>query len=133
MEKERSVEQDGILPPMRSLRALALRNLAARRLRTLFTGVAITLGVAAVFATSLLSKSAQARTAELARQGSRADLQITPREGGTFDARVLDAVRAHPDVALASPEIRHNTIILIYNTCLSSHLQQIIDVKHHTY
>ena len=97
---------------MHSLHALALRNLAARRLRTLFTGVAITLGVAAVFATSLLGKSAQARTAELARQGSRADLQITSREGETFDARLLDAVRAHPDVALASPEISYNTILL---------------------
>jgi hypothetical protein len=42
------------------------------------TGAAIALGVAAVFATSLIGQSAQARTASLTRQITRADLQITP-------------------------------------------------------
>jgi ABC-type lipoprotein release transport system permease subunit len=93
------------------LRSLALRNLMARRLRTALTGVAIMLGVAAVFATSLIGGAVQARTAELARQGSRASLQITPRDGDTLDARVLDLVRTHPDVALASPELQYSTMV----------------------
>ncbi len=96
---------------MRSLHSLAIRNLMARRLRTTLTGVAIMLGVAAVFATSLIGRAVQARTAELARQGSRASLQITPRSGDTLDAHVLDLVRAHPDVALASPELQYSTLV----------------------
>jgi putative ABC transport system permease protein len=96
---------------LRSLHSLAIRNLMARRLRTALTGVAVTLGVAAVFATSLIGHAVQARTAELARQGSRASLQITPRNGDTLDARVLDLVRAHPDVALASPELQYSTLV----------------------
>ncbi len=62
----------------------------ARRLRTALTGLAIMLGVAAVFATSLIGCAVQTRTAELAHQGSRASLQITPRHDEAFDARVLD-------------------------------------------
>jgi putative ABC transport system permease protein len=96
---------------LRSLYSLALRNLLARRLRTALTGVAITLGVAAVFATSLIGGAVQARTAELARQSSRASLQITPHNDDTFDARVLDIVRAHPDVALTSPELQFSTLV----------------------
>ena len=72
---------------MHSLSGLAWRNLAARRLRTFLTGTAIALGVASVFATSLISQAVQARTANLARLVSRADLQITPREDETLDAR----------------------------------------------
>lgn len=96
---------------MRSLHGLALRNLLVRRLRTTLTGVAIMLGVAAVFATSLIGRAVQARTAELARHGSRASLQITPRDNDTLDARVLDIVRAYPDVALASPELQFSTLV----------------------
>jgi putative ABC transport system permease protein len=96
---------------LRSLHGLALRNLLARRLRTILTGVAIMLGVAAVFATSLIGRAVQARTTELACQGSRASLQITPRGDDTFDTRILDVVRAHPDVALASPELQFSTLV----------------------
>ena len=97
---------------MRSLYGLAWRNLASRRLRTFLTATAISLGVASVFATSLIGQSAQARTTTLSKQISHADLQITPREDDTLDARWLDAARAHPDVALASPEIVHTTLLL---------------------
>ena len=69
---------------LRSLHSLALRNPLVRRLRTALTGVAIKLGVAAVFATSLVGRAVRARTAELARQGSRASLQITPRKVDEF-------------------------------------------------
>jgi putative ABC transport system permease protein len=96
---------------VRSLHNLALRNLLARRLRTILTGIAITLGVAAVFATSLIGRAVEARTAELARQGSRASLQVTPREGDTLDARLLDLVRVHPAVALASPELQYSSLV----------------------
>jgi putative ABC transport system permease protein len=98
--------QSGKVVLLRSLRGLALRNLPARRLRTALTGIAIMLGVAAVFATSLIARAAQARTAELARLGSQASLHITPRQDEAFDARVLGLVRAHPAVALASPELQ---------------------------
>jgi putative ABC transport system permease protein len=97
---------------IRSLHGLALRNLLARRLRTGLTGVAIMLGVAAVFATSLIGAATQARTAELARQGSRASLQVSPRDGETFDARILDLVRAHADVvSAASPELQFTALV----------------------
>ena len=91
---------------------LAWRNLAARRLRTFLTSAAIALGVAAVFATSLIGESAQARTASLAKQVSQADLQITPRDDNTLDMRWLDVVRAHPDVAQPSPEIIYSAVLL---------------------
>ena len=97
---------------MRSLNGLAWRNLAARRLRTFLTGSAIALGAAAVFATSLIAQSAQARTDSLAKQMNRADLEITPRDADMLDARWLDVARAQPDVALASPEIVHVTLLL---------------------
>jgi putative ABC transport system permease protein len=97
---------------IRSLDGLALRNLLARRLRSGLTGVAIMLGVAAVFATSLIGAATQVRTAELARQGSRASLQVSPRDGETFDARVLDLVRVQPDVvAAASPELQFTAMV----------------------
>jgi putative ABC transport system permease protein len=97
---------------IRSLHGLALRNLLARRLRTSLTGVAIMLGVAAVFATSLIGAATQARTAELARQGSRASLLVSPRDGDTFDARILDLVRAHSDVvSAASPELQFTAMV----------------------
>ncbi len=97
---------------MRSWIDLAWRNLATRRMRTFLTSTAIALSVAAVFATSVIGQSAQARTASLARQVSQADLQITPRDAESLDARWLDAVRAHPDVAQASPEVIHSTVLL---------------------
>jgi len=97
---------------VRSLYGLAWRNLASRRLRTFLTCAAIALGVASVFATSLIGQSAQARTASLARQVSQADLQITPRDDDTLDVRWLDAVRAHPDVAIASPEVIYSAALL---------------------
>jgi len=97
---------------MRSLYSLAWRNLVSRRLRTCLTGMAIALGVAAVFATSMIGQAMQMSTASLAARISGADLQITPRDGETLDARWLDVVRAHPDVALASPEIMVSTVLL---------------------
>ena len=98
--------------PMRSVYSLAWRNLASRRLRTWLTGMAIALGVAAVFATSMIGQAMQMSTASLAARISGADLQITPRDGETLDARWLDVVRAQPDVALASPEIMYSTVLL---------------------
>jgi putative ABC transport system permease protein len=98
--------------PMRSVYSLAWRNLASRRLRTWLTGMAIALGVAAVFATSMIGQAMQMSTASLAARISGADLQITPRDGETLDARWLDVVRAQPDVALASPEIIYSTVLL---------------------
>jgi putative ABC transport system permease protein len=97
---------------MRSLYSLAWRNLTSRRLRTFLTGTAIALGVAAVFATSLIAQSVQARTASLAKQVSQADLQIAPRDSDTLDMRWLDVARAHPDVGIASPEVVHATVLL---------------------
>jgi len=97
---------------MRSLYSLAWRNLASRRLRTCLTGMAIALGVATVFATSMIGQAMQMSTASLAGRISGADLQITPRDGETLDARWLEIVRAHPDVALASPEIMYSTVLL---------------------
>ena len=97
--------------PMRSIYSLAWRNLASRRLRTFLTGMAIALGVAAVFATSMIGQAMQTSTASLAARISGADLQITPRDGETLDARWLDVVRAQPDVALASPEILYSTVL----------------------
>jgi putative ABC transport system permease protein len=81
-------------------------------LRSFLTGAAIALGVASVFATSLIGESAQARTASLARQVSQADLQITPRDDDTLDVRWLDVVRAQPQVAIASPEIIYSAALL---------------------
>jgi len=75
------------------------------------TATAISLGVASVFATSLIGQSAQARTTTLSKQISRADLQITPREDEALDARWLDAVCTHSDVALASPQVVHTTAL----------------------
>jgi len=76
------------------------------------TATAISLGVASVFATSLIGQSAQARTTTLSKQISRADLQITPREDEALDARWLDAVCTHSEVALASPQVVHTTALL---------------------
>lgn len=91
---------------MRSLNALIWRNLTAHPLRSILTLLAIALGVAMVLAASIVGQAAGQSTAELSEEGPNVDLEIISRDGVSFDDDVLDALRASPDVDLASPSLR---------------------------
>jgi putative ABC transport system permease protein len=90
---------------------LLLRGLAARRLRTALTGLAVVLGVALVSGTFILTDTIDRSFDRLfTAVNARLDVKVVPAEpvGSTdgfpppFDARLLQRVRDVPEVAAAS-------------------------------
>jgi hypothetical protein len=86
---------------------LALRNLRARPGRTLFTGIAVALGVALIFAGRIVGVATdevnkQARVNWLAG----ADLEIASATRVNFSARVAEDVLEHTDVESTAPLLR---------------------------
>jgi serine phosphatase RsbU (regulator of sigma subunit)/ABC-type antimicrobial peptide transport system permease subunit len=86
---------------------LALRNLRARPARTLFTALAIALGVGMIFAMRLVSATVDdtARQARLSRLAG-ADLEVTSGVGAKIPLSLLAPLDARPEVELAAPLYR---------------------------
>src|SRR4051812_409034 len=86
---------------------LAARNLRTRPTRTLFTVLAIALGVGMIFAMRIVAvavevAATQARSAELAG----ADLEVAGAQGGAIAAGLALTMTAQPGVAAAAPVYR---------------------------
>ncbi|MFQ5577900.1 MAG: ABC transporter permease, partial [Anaerolineae bacterium] len=91
---------------MRSFTSLTIRNLTAHPLRSILTALAITLGVAMVLAAAIVGQAANRSAVALSEQGPQVDLEIFARDGDPFQENILATLRAHPDVAHASPSLR---------------------------
>jgi len=91
---------------MHSLNSLVWRNLTAHLLRSILTALAIALGVGMVLAATIVGQAASRSATELSDEGPRIDLDVSARDGGTFDQAILDRLRASPDVERASPSLR---------------------------
>jgi putative ABC transport system permease protein len=96
-----------------SLNALALRNLGARPLRTLLTGLGVVLGVAAVVAVTVNSATTQQSLETLfANVSGRADLTVEPADRARgLKERDLNRVRTTAGVATAVGNIYLGTSI----------------------
>ena len=90
---------------MRSLNGLVTRSLAAHRLRSLLTVLAIASGVAMVLAAAVVGQAAGRQAAELAGEG-RVDLEVVPAGRGRLAAGTLETLRASPAVERAAPSLR---------------------------
>ena len=99
---------------MRSLSALAFRNLWVRKARTLLTIGGIMLGVAVILAVSVTTHSAEASVRKLFEEAAgRANLVVTsdsPAEGG-FSEQALRRVQDTPRVAAAAPLAQTVTLL----------------------
>lgn len=87
--------------------SLAFRNLRARPARTIFTAMAIALGVAMIFAAQIVGAAVEA-SAATGRSGrlAGADLEISGVASGPFDQVLAERVAARPEVAAAAPVLR---------------------------
>src|SRR5687767_5875323 len=86
---------------------LAWRNLGLRPTRTLFTVIAIALGVAMILATRIVG-AATDLAAATARQSTvaGADLAVTSAFKAQFDETIVATLRAQPGVESAAPIYR---------------------------
>jgi len=87
---------------------LAFRNLRARTGRTLFTVVAIALGVALVFATRIVSVAADEQAAAArASKLAGADLEVSPARSRFFPVSIADEILKNPAVEQIAPIYRY--------------------------
>ena len=86
---------------------LASRNLRARAGRTLFTALAIALGVGMIFAMRLVGATIE-ESARAARESrlSGADLEVSSANGAKFPASTADTLMGQTEVELAAPILR---------------------------
>jgi ABC-type lipoprotein release transport system permease subunit len=100
-------------PGSLTLVGLAWRSLQAHPGRTLLTLLGIALGVAAVLATSITNRNASATLdAMFKRTIGGAELQVVPPGNKTIMREsVLEMVRSMPEVRLAVPVIRTDTVM----------------------
>lgn len=86
---------------------LAFRNLRARMGRTLFTALAIALGVGMIFAMRLVGVTIE-ESARAARESrlSGADLEVSGANGAKFPDTITNTLTARPEVELAAPILR---------------------------
>ncbi|MBL8055616.1 MAG: ABC transporter permease [Anaerolineales bacterium] len=86
---------------------LAARNLRARPGRTLFTAIAIALGVALVFAGRLVGAATEAANQQArVNRLAGADLEISSATRVNFPAGAAEAARARPEVEATAPLLR---------------------------
>jgi ABC-type antimicrobial peptide transport system permease subunit/class 3 adenylate cyclase len=87
---------------------LAYRNLRTRPARTLFTALAIALGVGMIFAMRIVGVTIN-QSAREAREGrlAGADLEVTSGSGANLNESLADEVAARPEVAAAAPIYRN--------------------------
>lgn len=86
---------------------LATRSLRARPARTLFTALAIALGVGMIFAMRLVAVTIT-ESARVAREGrlAGADLEVTSAAGARFSEAAVETLLAQPQVDAAAPIFR---------------------------
>lgn len=92
---------------------LALRNMVARRSRTILTGIGIALGVAIVLAVNVTNATLLSSfDAVFDEAGGQADLTVIDRARGGqgFDADILDRVSRGKDVVAAAPAVQAFTL-----------------------
>jgi putative ABC transport system permease protein len=92
---------------LRRFSGISLRNLRARRQRTLLTAIGIVLGVGIVFGVITLSDTMSGTFRELySRAFGAADLTVTAAgDSGTFDEKVAEKVRRYEGVESAAPRL----------------------------
>jgi ABC-type antimicrobial peptide transport system permease subunit/class 3 adenylate cyclase len=95
---------------------LAYRNLRARQARTLFTALAIALGVGMIFAMRIVGVTFE-ESARAAREGrlSGADLEVSGANGGKFNDTAAGVVQMRPEVELAAPILRGQEGVMIHD------------------
>src|SRR5262245_2953380 len=83
---------------------LIYRNLRRRPARTLFTALAIALGVGMIFAMRIVGVAIE-ESARASRESSLAgaDLEVTSAAGARFLVAVADTIAANADVEKAAP------------------------------
>jgi putative ABC transport system permease protein len=99
---------------MRSINALALRNLAARKTRTLLTMLGIVLGVAVILAINVTNQSTLSSINTIFDEASGlAHLVVASSSitGAGFPESTLARVRNEPGVAQAAPTLQTYTIL----------------------
>ncbi len=86
---------------------LAFRNLRARAGRTLFTALAIALGVGMIFAMRIVGVTIE-ESARAARESrlSGADLEVSGANGSKFPDSTAEMLMAQPEVELTAPILR---------------------------
>jgi len=86
---------------------LAYRNLRTRPACTLFTALAIALGVGMIFAMRIVGVTIN-QSAKEAREGrlAGADLEVTIATGANLNVRVMPDLTARPEVDAAAPVYR---------------------------
>ena len=92
---------------LRRFSGISLRNLRARRQRTLLTAIGIVLGVGIVFGVITLSDTMSGTFRELySRAFGAADITVTAAgDSGTFDEKVAEKVRGYEGVESAAPRL----------------------------
>jgi putative ABC transport system permease protein len=92
---------------LRRFSGISLRNLRARRQRTLLTAIGIVLGVGIVFGVIALSDTMSVTFRELySRAFGAADITVTAAGGsGTFEAKMLGKIRGYEGVESAAPRL----------------------------
>jgi putative ABC transport system permease protein len=90
---------------MRSF-SLLWRNLTAHPLRNILTILAIALGVAMLFAASIVGFATSNNAYSLEAEGPRIDLEVLARDGTRFDISVIDILASSEDVEQVSPTLR---------------------------
>ena len=87
---------------MRSF-SLLWRNLTAHPLRNILTMLAITLGVAMLFAASVVGLAASKSASSLESESPHTDLEVFARDGTTFDISIIEILASSADVERVSP------------------------------
>jgi ABC-type antimicrobial peptide transport system permease subunit/class 3 adenylate cyclase len=86
---------------------LAYRNLRTRPARTIFTALAIALGVGMIFAMRIVTVTL-GETSRLARENrlAGADLEVTSASGARLPASLADELAERPEIEIAAPVLR---------------------------
>ncbi len=93
---------------------LAYRNIRTRPARTLFTALAIALGVGMIFAMRLVGVTIE-ESARAAREGrlAGADLEVSGANGAKFPDSAAEALAVRPEVELAAPILRGQEGVIV--------------------
>ncbi|MCJ7624969.1 MAG: ABC transporter permease [Anaerolineaceae bacterium] len=89
---------------MRSF-SIVRRNLAAHPLRSILTILAIALGVAMLFAASIVGLAASHSASSLESESPHIDLEVFARDSKPFDISRIDILTSSPDVEQVSPTL----------------------------
>lgn len=93
---------------------LILRHAISRPGRALLTTASVVIGVAAVVAVSVAAKTTdQAYREMFAAVTGRADLEVAPADGGSFDEVLVDRIAQVPGVEAVAPVLQRPRIVYL--------------------